>query len=143
LQLASVTKAIISQRLARRKDKQGFVPAVEVLIVNQRVREMIEDKQKTKELLGAIEESKETMGMQSFDQGIMELLQKDLIDFDEAMRLSSNPEDFALKYSGVNSGGAQWGPAASSGLQRKHKSEWEGIQGLEIEGVKKNKEGNG
>ncbi len=106
--LGSVLKAVISQRLARRKDKLGFVPAVEVLIVNQRVKEMIEDPEKTKDLNLAIEDSKDTMSMQSFDQSLMDLLAKDLIDYDEAIKLSSNPEDFQLRAAGVASGAPQW-----------------------------------
>lgn len=106
--LAGSLKAIISQRLARRKDKSGFVPAVEILIANQRVKEMIEDPEKTNELRVAIEESRETFGMQSFDQSLMDLLTQDLIDYDEALRLSTNPEDFNLRAAGVASGSPQW-----------------------------------
>ncbi|MCM2281341.1 MAG: type IV pilus twitching motility protein PilT [Bdellovibrionaceae bacterium] len=132
LQLASVLKGVISQRLARRKDKMGFVPAVEVLICNQRVREMIEDPQKTKDLNAVVEESKETMGMQSFDQSLMDLLTADLIDFNEAMRLASNPEDFQLRYSGVSSGDQQW--SDNSRLKSRLKDEWDKVGGLEIDG---------
>jgi twitching motility protein PilT len=106
--LAAVLKCVVSQRLARRKDKMGFVPAVEILIANQRVREMILDPEKTNELNSAIEESRETMGMQSFDQSLMDLLVKDLIDYDEALKLTSRPEDFQLKAAGVASGAPQW-----------------------------------
>lgn len=107
-QLASVLKAVISQRLARRKDKTGFVPAVEVLLANQRVKEMIEDPDKTGGLHIAIEESKDSMGMQTFDQSLMDLLVADLITYDEAMRLATNPEDFQLRVSGVATGDKQW-----------------------------------
>lgn len=130
LQLGSVLKAIVSQRLARRKDKTGFVPAVEVLINNQRAREMIEEPEKTKDLKLVIEESKETMGMQSFEQSLMDLLSQDLIDYEEALRLCNNPEDFALRYSGVASGDQQWG---EDKFKKKHQSEWDDISGLEIE----------
>lgn len=106
--LAGSLKAIVSQRLARRKDKSGFVPAVEILISNQRVKEMIEDPEKTNELRGVLEESRETFNMQSFDQSLMDLLTQDLIDYDEALRLSTNPEDFNLRAAGVASGSPQW-----------------------------------
>jgi twitching motility protein PilT len=130
-QLASVIKAIVSQRLARRKDKSGFAPAVEVLLSNQRIKEAIEDPDKTKELALIIEESKESTGMQSFDQSLMDLLRADLIEYDEALRLSSNPEDFQLKVSGVASGGDQWHD--NSNLRAKGQSEWDNILGgLEI-----------
>lgn len=132
LQLASVLKAVISQRLARRKDKLGFVPAVEVLLVNARAREMIEDPQKTSDLRHVIEESKDTMGMQSFDQSLMDLLTQDLIEYDEAMRLASNPEDFQLRFSGVSSGDQQW--AENSKLRSRLKDEWDKVGGLQIDG---------
>jgi len=131
LQLAGVLKAVISQRLARRKDKLGFVPAVEVLLVNQRAREMIEDPTRTKELQEVIRESKETVGMQSFDQSLMDLMSHDLIDLEEALRLSSNPEDFQLRYSGVSSGDSQWGENAHQ--KSRLKEEWDRVSGLEID----------
>ena len=129
-QLASVLKAVISQRLARRKDKTGFVPAVEILVSNQRVKEMIEDPDKTKDLATAIEESRETYGMQTFDQSLMDLLAKDLIDYDEAMKLSTNPEDFQLRAAGVASGSPQWHD--NSGLNARVRGNLEG-QSLEID----------
>lgn len=129
-QLASVLKAVISQRLARRKDKTGFVPAVEILVSNQRVKEMIEDADKTKDLALAIEESRETFGMQTFDQSLMDLLAKDLIDYDEAMKLSTNPEDFQLRAAGVASGSPQWHD--NSGLNARVRGNLEG-QSLEID----------
>jgi twitching motility protein PilT len=131
-QLAAVLKAVISQRLARRKDKTGFVPAVEILISNQRVKEMIEDATKTNDLSNAIEEGREATGMQSFDQSLMDLLMHDLIDYDEALRLSSNPEDFQLRFSGVSTGDEQWNQNAK--LKEKGQSEWADIDGtLEID----------
>lgn len=131
-QLASVLKAVVSQRLARRKDKLGFVPAVEILIVNQRVKEMIEDPDKTKDINLAIEDSKDSMGMQSFDQSLMDLLSRDLIDYDEALKLSSNPEDFQLRAAGVASGSPQW--HENSELNKRVRGELDGRQ-LEIEKI--------
>jgi twitching motility protein PilT len=41
--------------------------------------------------------------MQTFDQSLMALLNQGLISYEEAMRQSSNPDDFALRFSGVSS----------------------------------------
>lgn len=101
-QIAAVLRAIISQRLARRIDKRGFVPAVEVLINNARVREMIIDPQKTAQLTSAMEEGRETWQMQTFDQSLFELMIKNLISYEEASRLASNAEDFRLRHSGIS-----------------------------------------
>ena len=102
LQLGSVLRAAISQRLVPRADGRGRVAAVEILIVNSRVRELIEDKDRTKEIPGAIAGSYVSYGMQSFDQSLMSLLKRNLITYDEAVRQSTNPDDFALRVSGIS-----------------------------------------
>ncbi len=104
LQLASTLVAVISQRLLVRADGKGRVPAVELLINNARVRELIVDADRTYEIGQVIEESA-AIGMQSFDQGLMTLLQTGLIKKDEALANCSNPRDFELRLSGVFSAG--------------------------------------
>jgi len=109
LQLASIIKGIISQRLVPRSDGKGRVPAVEVLVATARIRECIEVAEKTKEIRGAIAEGFTTYGMQTFDQSLMNLLKSNLISYKEALRQSSNPDDFALKMSGISStSDARW-----------------------------------
>ena len=103
LQLASVLKAVISQRLVPRSDGQGRVPAVEVLLNTARVREYIEDKDKTRKIREAIQQGFVSYGMQTFDQSLMGLLKENLITLDEALRQASNPDDFALRVRGVSS----------------------------------------
>src|SRR3989304_412514 len=102
IQLAGVIKAIISQRLMPTKDGHGRVPAVEIMVTTARIRECIEDKEKTKDIADAISKGYTTYGMQTFDQSIMSLLNKGLISYEEAMRQASNPADFALKFKGVS-----------------------------------------
>lgn len=103
LQLAGVIKGIISQRLVPRADGKGRVPAIEVMISTARTRELIDDKEKTKQIREAIQQGYVSYGMQTFDQSLMGLLKKGLISEDEALRQSSNPDDFKLKVSGVSS----------------------------------------
>ena len=74
LQLAAVLKGAISQRLVPRADGKGRVPAVEVLVANARVRECIEDKDRTKEIRDAISSGYIAYGMQTFDQSLMQPL---------------------------------------------------------------------
>ncbi len=103
LQLSSVLKGIVSQRLVPRADGKGRVPAVEVLISTGRTRELIDDKEKTKQLREAIQQGFQSYGMQTFDQSLMGLLKKNFITLEEALRQSSNPDDFRLKVSGISS----------------------------------------
>jgi twitching motility protein PilT len=109
IQLASIIKAVISQRLVPKADGKGRVPAVEIMLASARVRECIDDKDKTKQLNEAISQGFVTYGMQSFDQSLMRLYSSNLITYDEALRQSSNPDDFALKISGISStSNASW-----------------------------------
>ena len=101
MQLAGVIKGIISQRLVPKADGVGRVPAVETLISTARVRECIIEKEKTAELQDAIAKGYTSYGMQTFDQSLMALLRKNLISYDEALRQSTNPDDFALRVKGI------------------------------------------
>jgi twitching motility protein PilT len=118
LQLGSVLKAVISQRLVPRADGRGRVPAIEVLLATARVRELIEDKDRTKEIHDAIAQGHVSYGMQTFDQSLMSLLRSNLITYEEALRQATNPDDFALRVSGISgTSDSKWddfegGPAA-------------------------------
>ncbi len=103
IQLASIIKAVVSQRLVPKADGRGRVPAVEVMLASARIRECIDDKEKTKQLNEAISQGFVSYGMQTFDQSLMKLFSSKLITYEEALRQSSNPDDFALKVSGVSS----------------------------------------
>src|SRR5438105_10862819 len=102
LQLGSVLRGVVSQRLVPRADGKGRVASVEVLVSNSRVREMVEDKERTKEIAQAIAQSYTTYGMQTFDQSLMQLFRSNIITYEEALRQSSNPDDFALRVSGIS-----------------------------------------
>ena len=102
LQLASVLKAVISQRLVPRADGKGRVAAVEVLKATARVRELIEDKDRTKEIPDAIAQGHQSYGTQTFDQSLMSLVRQNVITYDEAHRQATNPDDFALRFSGIS-----------------------------------------
>jgi len=103
IQLGSILKGVISQRLVPRVDGAGRVPAVEVLINTARVREYIEDKDKTRKIRDAIGQGYTTYGMQTFDQSLMSLYKDKLISLEEALRQASNPDDLALRVRGISS----------------------------------------
>ena len=103
LQLSNVLKGVISQRLIPRIEGTGRVAAVEVMISTGRVRELIDDQEKTAHLRDTIANGYTTYGMQTFDQALMDLVKRKVISYDEAIRQSSNPDDFKLKFSGIDS----------------------------------------
>jgi twitching motility protein PilT len=102
LQLGSVLRGVISQRLVPRADGKGRVPAIEVLLATARVRELIEDKDRTKEIAAAIADGHVSYGMQTFDQSLMFLLKSNVITYEEALRQATNADDFALRVSGIS-----------------------------------------
>ncbi|TDI13482.1 MAG: type IV pilus twitching motility protein PilT [Acidobacteria bacterium] len=103
LQLAAVIKSIISMRLVPRANVDGRVPAVEVLRTTPYIRECIENKEKTKLIRDAIAAGTSQYGMQTFDQSLYRLYKEELITLDEALRRSTNPDEFKLKIAGIQS----------------------------------------
>jgi len=73
------------------------------MISTARTRDLIDDKEKTKLLRDTIQQGFVAYGMQTFDQSLMGLYRNELITFEEAVRQSSNPDDFKLKASGISS----------------------------------------
>jgi len=103
MQLASVIKGVVSQRLVARADGTGRVPAVEVMLGTLSVREAIIDDTKTRQIPTIIAAGLTHYGMQTFDQSLLMLYKKGYITYDEALTTASNPDDFALKVKGIQS----------------------------------------
>jgi twitching motility protein PilT len=106
LQLLTVLKGVVSQRLLSRADGQGMVPAVEILINTARVKELIADPKRTREIHDAIATGRDPYGMMSFDQCLTELVQRKLVTYAEAASNATNAADFALHFRGVSKGGS-------------------------------------
>ena len=102
IQIASVLKAVISQRLIPKSDNKGRVPAVEVLISTAFIRDAIMDKEKTHLIHGAIAQGTSQYGMQTFDQSIFFLHEQGLVAYEEALRWASNVDEFKLKIQGIS-----------------------------------------
>ena len=93
--LSASLKGVVSQRLVPRSDTRGLVPAVEVLVMNGRVRDLILDPEKTHQLRDLIAESS-FYGMQTFDQALIDLYKSGIVGLEEAMRFSTSPHDFQI-----------------------------------------------
>ena len=102
LQLASVLKAVVSQRLIPRIDRAGRAPAVEVMISTPFIRDCIVDKDKTHQISGAIASGTSQYGMQTFDQSIFGLFQQGAVSYEEALRWASNVDEFKLRIQGIS-----------------------------------------
>lgn len=103
IQLASVLKAIISMRLIPRSDQKGRVPAVEILVNTPFIQDCISVPEKTKLIREAISQGVSQYGMQTFDQSLYFLYEKGFINYEEALKWASNPDEFKLKKIGIQS----------------------------------------
>jgi twitching motility protein PilT len=102
MQLASVLKAVISQRLLPRSDGLGRAAAVEVMITTPFIRDCIVDKEKTHQIHSAIAAGTSQYGMQTFDQAIFGLYEQKVVTYDEALRWATNKDEFKLKVQGIS-----------------------------------------
>jgi twitching motility protein PilT len=100
--LAGSLRGVVSQRLVPRNDGRGLVPAVEVMVMNGRVRDLILNSEQTHLLEDLIKESG-FYGMQTFDQALLDLYRSGFVSLDDAIRASTNPHDFqiALRQEGL------------------------------------------
>ncbi|MDQ3635293.1 MAG: type IV pilus twitching motility protein PilT [Acidobacteriota bacterium] len=107
IQLAGLLKAVVSQRLIKSAQGNSRVPAVEVLVSTPLIRDCILHEEKTSQIRDAIAAGTSQYGMQTFDQSLFYLYQSGLIDLDEALRGSTNPDEFRLRLAGIQSTSAQ------------------------------------
>lgn len=80
--LADGLRAVIAQTLFKRRDQRGRVAALEIMIANPAVRNLIREG-KTYQIPSMIQTGKK-YGMQSMDDAIMDLLMKKIISADDA-----------------------------------------------------------
>jgi twitching motility protein PilT len=88
--LASALRGVVVQRLVPRAGGRGRVPAVEVLVVNGRVRDRIADPALVPELVGEMQRG-DLYGMQRFDQSLAQLYRDGLVTRVDALEQADEP----------------------------------------------------
>ncbi len=101
LQLAGLLKAVVSQRLMKSAKGNSRIPAVEILVSTPLIRDYILHEDKTANIRDAIAAGTSQYGMQTFDQSLFYLYQSGLVTLDEALRGSTNPDEFRLRLAGI------------------------------------------
>jgi twitching motility protein PilT len=101
--VAEALRAIISMRLIPRADGAGRVPALEILVNTAAVADRIRAGDQLHTLPDLIAEGRTTYGMQTFDQSLMDLYRRGLVSYEGALQYATNPSEFALRVSGVES----------------------------------------
>ena len=88
--LSESLRAVVSQRLVRRADGAGRVPAIEVLMVTKAVGKLIRDN-KTYQI-GSVLQTGTGQGMCQLDSSLAELIRAGTISRDEALRHCEDPK---------------------------------------------------
>jgi len=91
--MAGVLRGVISQRLLPRSGG-GRIPAVEVMVNNARIAELIRER-RTEEIPDAIAEG-EFFAMQTFSKALIDLVLGDLVDRETAANAATNRHDFEI-----------------------------------------------
>jgi twitching motility protein PilT len=90
LQLAAVLKGVVSQQLLKRKDGNGRIIAIEVMIATPAIDNLIREG-KTFQIASMIQTGQK-FGMQSMDMSIANLYKHGIIDREEAMTYAQSQE---------------------------------------------------
>ncbi len=88
-------KAVISQRLLKKKNAPGRVAAIEIMLNSPLIADLIE-KGEVHEIKQIMAKSNE-LGMKTFDQALFDLYEADLITYEDALRNADSMNELRLR----------------------------------------------
>jgi twitching motility protein PilT len=91
-QLSLVLQGVVSQQLIPRMDGRGRVLAVEVMIPNPAIRNLIRE-EKIHQIYSQLQVGQLKFGMQTMSQSLVDLFQRRLISYDEALGHATEPTE--------------------------------------------------
>lgn len=100
-QLASVLRAIISQRIVPVKEGAGRCAACEILIGTRAIRDYIEAGKGLKDIVKLIAEGYKHWNMQTFDQALYDHWKAERISAEAALQFATSPKDLKLRMQGM------------------------------------------
>ena len=104
-QLSSSLAAVLSQRLLPTQ-AGNRIAAVEVLLNTGTISECIADADRLKEIPDHMAKGRSRIGTQTFDQAVLDLVQRSIVEKETALRYVNNPDELELRLSGI--GGSEW-----------------------------------
>ena len=103
--LSFVLQGVVSQQLLARFNAPGRVLALEVLVPNQAIRNLIRE-DKVHQIYSQMQVGQEKYAMQTLNQSLFSLYQRRLISFEEATNRSVEPEELRMMMEGRTAMGA-------------------------------------
>ena len=121
-QLSLVLEGVLCQALLPRADGRGRAMALEILVPNPAIRNLIRE-DKVHQIYSMMQTGQGKFGMQTFNQSLATLYHKRLITMEVAIQCSSNADelrDLIEHGAGLNTGGN--GSAGPAGASKPHPS---------------------
>ncbi len=94
-QLSLVLEGIVCQALMPKLSGEGRVAALEILVANPAIRNLIRD-DKIHQIYGTMQAGQEKFGMQTMNQSLQRLVEKRLVSRDVALNTSSNRDELIM-----------------------------------------------
>ena len=91
-QLSFVLEGVVTQNLLSRANGPGRVLAIEVMVPNAAIRNLIRE-DKVHQIYSAMQVGQSKFGMQTFNQSLASLIQRGMITLEEAVARSSDPDE--------------------------------------------------
>ena len=101
LELASTLVGVVAQTLLMRSDGNGRVLASEVLVKSPAIESLIL-KNQLQQIPEAISNSSNYYQMQTLNQDLERLIRSGMVRVEEALKVSSNPDDLKLRIDGIH-----------------------------------------
>jgi len=94
-QLSFVLEGVLSQQLLAKASGEGRVLAIEVMIPNAAIRNLIRE-DKVHQIYSSMQTGQEQFGMQTMNQALYDLYKKRLITYEDALGRSTVPEEMLV-----------------------------------------------
>ena len=111
-QLSFVLEGVLSQTLIPRASGQGRVLALEVMVPNPAIRNLIRE-DKVHQIYSQMQVGQEKFGMQTMNQSLINLLRKRLITLEDALGRSPEPDELKQMISAASAQAQQRRPGGS------------------------------
>jgi len=102
-QLSFVLEGVLSQTLIPRMGTKGRVLALEIMVPNAAIRNLIRE-DKVHQIYSQMQVGQDKFGMQTMNQALFSLFQKRLISLEEALGRSQDPEELKHMISNPSAG---------------------------------------
>lgn len=98
--IAAALETVIAQRLVKRKDGNGMIPVLDILLGTGTVKKLI-----AKQLFNDLEQAMRlgsNFGMTTFNQSLIKLIRSNQVELSDALKASDSPDELQLMFRGMN-----------------------------------------